>query len=89
VNNDDGLDIRKKWGHRIKEIRQYLKKSQEEVAEDVGIRQATVSEIENGTGNPLAITLYKIMDESLGVAEEEFHQYSKKPEELQYKKNKL
>lgn len=58
-------------GQRIREIRESIKMSGNQLAKLSGIGQSTVSAIENGTNQPTVETLQRICD-ALGVSLSDF-----------------
>jgi len=65
------MDIRKKIGDRIKELRQGLKLTQESLAYKAEVDKTYLNEVENGKRNVSVINLEKII-KALEVSFEKF-----------------
>lgn len=57
----DKIDTSKKFGLALKRIRKQKKITQDELAKKIKMRQATISEVENGGGT--VETIFKIIQE--------------------------
>ena len=54
-------EIKKKIGERLKIIRDTLKKSQKDIAIELGLNQSTISQIESGVNSPSFQILWHLM----------------------------
>lgn len=54
------MDIRKKFGQHLRELRQQKKLTQEELADKAGMHFTYVGQIERGIRNPSLVNLYKL-----------------------------
>ena len=59
-------EVKKRFGDRMREIRNKRKMSQEAVALEIGMDLTSINEIERGWRSPKLITIYKI-SQALGV----------------------
>jgi transcriptional regulator with XRE-family HTH domain len=60
-------EIRKRFGARVRELRQEKKMLQGELADRVGVRESYVSDVENAKKEP-CLEVIKMMAEGLGVS---------------------
>lgn len=60
-------EVRKVFGENVRAARMKLKKSQEDLALDIGMDLTSINEIENGHRNPKLNTVFKIAT-ALGVS---------------------
>lgn len=65
------MDIQKKFGKRVKELRNEKKISQEALAFDADVERAYVSHLENGRRNISIKNMEKVLN-ALGVSFSEF-----------------
>lgn len=54
------MDIRKKFGQHLRELRQQKKLTQEELADKAGMHFTYIGQIERGIRNPSLVNLYKL-----------------------------
>ncbi len=54
------MDIKKKFGQHLRELRQQKKLTQEELADKAGMHFTYIGQIERGVRNPSLINLYKL-----------------------------
>jgi transcriptional regulator with XRE-family HTH domain len=60
-------EIRKRFGARVRELRQEKKMLQGELADRVGVRESYVSDVENAKKEP-CLEVIKMMADGLGVS---------------------
>jgi transcriptional regulator with XRE-family HTH domain len=60
-------EIRKRFGARVRELRQRKNMLQGDLADKVGIRESYVSDIENGKKEP-CLEVIKMLAQGLGVS---------------------
>lgn len=54
------MDIKKKFGQHLRELRQQEKLTQEELADRAGMHFTYIGQIERGLRNPSLVNLYKL-----------------------------
>lgn len=54
------MDIKKKFGQRLRELRQQKKLTQEDLADKAGMHFTYIGQIERGIRNPSLVNLYKL-----------------------------
>ncbi|OGM55594.1 hypothetical protein A3F62_02170 [Candidatus Woesebacteria bacterium RIFCSPHIGHO2_12_FULL_44_11] len=59
-------EVKREFGARVRAVRLRLKKSQEDLALDIGMDLTSINEIENGHRNPKLNTVFKIAS-ALGI----------------------